>query len=158
MSKFEKVGDIWQDNTLKNGNSNTNKILRILFEKLFSAMVYDRIHPVCYQHLRIYQLPKIHQVSVPLRYFLSIVGSNQHELAKWLIDTLNPVLKNYSVHCILDFFQFAALIHALKPSSDTEYLCSFDISSLFTNIPLDETIDICVDMLYWSLLNPPLFL
>ena len=27
-------------------------------------------------------------------------------------------------------------------------MASFNIQSLFTNIPLDETIDICVDMVY----------
>ena len=28
------------------------------------------------------------------------------------------------------------------------FMASFDIQSLFTNIPLDETIDICVDVVY----------
>ena len=31
------------------------------------------------------------------------------------------------------------------PSFDCAHLTSFDIESLFTNIPLDETINICVD-------------
>ena len=31
---------------------------------------------------------------------------------------------------------------------------SFDVSSLFTNVPLDETIQICVDKLY-ALASPP---
>ena len=33
-------------------------------------------------------------------------------------------------------------------------MCSFDVSSLFTNVPLDETIQICLDKLY-ALANPP---
>ena len=33
-------------------------------------------------------------------------------------------------------------------------MCSFDVSSLFTNIPLDETIQICLDKLY-ALPDPP---
>ena len=33
-------------------------------------------------------------------------------------------------------------------------MCSFDDSSLFTNVPLDETIQICLDKLY-TLPNPP---
>ena len=33
-------------------------------------------------------------------------------------------------------------------------MCSFDVSSLFTNIPLDETIQICLDKFY-ALANPP---
>ena len=36
-------------------------------------------------------------------------------------------------------------------------MCSFDVTSLFTNVPLDETIDICVDSLYRdpSIPKPP---
>lgn len=33
-------------------------------------------------------------------------------------------------------------------------MCSFDVSSLFTNVPLDETIQICLDKLY-ALSDPP---
>ena len=33
-------------------------------------------------------------------------------------------------------------------------MCSFDVSSLFTNTPLDETIDICLAKLY-AIANPP---
>lgn len=33
------------------------------------------------------------------------------------------------------------------------FMVSYDILSLFTNIPLEETIDICVDVLYRSHLN-----
>ena len=33
-------------------------------------------------------------------------------------------------------------------------MCSFDVSSLFTNVPLDETIQICLDKLY-ALPDPP---
>ena len=32
---------------------------------------------------------------------------------------------------------------------------SLDVNSLFTNFPLDETIDICVDKLYNDNKNPP---
>ena len=33
-------------------------------------------------------------------------------------------------------------------------MCSFDVSSLITNVPLDETIEICLDKLY-ALANLP---
>ena len=35
-----------------------------------------------------------------------------------------------------------------------EIMCSFDVSSLFTNVPLDETTQICLDKLY-ALPDPP---
>ena len=34
-------------------------------------------------------------------------------------------------------------------------MCSFDVSSLFTNVPLDETIKICADALYDNLESQP---
>ena len=44
----------------------------------------------------------------------------------------------------------------MKP--DESFLCSFDISSLFTNIPLNETIQICADTLYEDdRIVPPIF-
>ena len=39
-------------------------------------------------------------------------------------------------------------IRQLKLTPDESFLCSFDISSLFTNVPLAETIQICADTLY----------
>ena len=35
-------------------------------------------------------------------------------------------------------------------------MCSFDIKRLFTNVPLDETISICIKELYDSNISPPL--
>ena len=35
-------------------------------------------------------------------------------------------------------------------------MCSFDIKSLFTNVPLEETIDIRINELYNTNLNPPI--
>ena len=37
------------------------------------------------------------------------------------------------------------------------YLCSFDISSLFTNVPLKEMIGICAETLYKDPFFAPLF-
>ena len=40
---------------------------------------------------------------------------------------------------------------------DDCFLCSFDISSLFTNVPLAETVQICADTLYDGDLSPTQF-
>ena len=39
-----------------------------------------------------YGLPKTHKKDVPLCPILSMVGSSQHQLAKWLTSVLDPVL------------------------------------------------------------------
>ena len=84
-----------------------------------------------------------------------MVGSAQHELAKWLTEVLQPVTLKYSTYVIKDSFTFAG---ALQQSRDRtghdltfpNFMCSFDVCSLFTNVPLDVTIDICLDALYRS--------
>ena len=94
-----------------------------------------------------YGLPETHKPEVPLRPILSMTCSAHHELSKWLASLLEPVLDRYTAHCISDSFTFADYIRKLDGQIDS-FMCSFDVSSLFTNIPLDETIAICADTLY----------
>ena len=55
-----------------------------------------------------------------------------------------------------DSFTFVNFIQNYNPEPAKACLCSFDISSLFTNVPLDETIEICADALYQGHLDCPL--
>ena len=50
-------------------------------------------------------------------------------------------------HCIPDLFTFAKTTHNLDINPNV-FMCSFDVSNLFTNIPLDETVKICSDAFY----------
>lgn len=52
---------------------------------------------------------------------------------------------------------FAEYMRKLKPNFNTKIFLSFDIISLFINVPLDETIEICVNFLYRSHLTSPSF-
>ena len=66
-----------------------------------------------------------------------------YKLAKFLLPLLTPLTQNeYSV---TGSFHFAEEIC----KQDTNlYMASLDVDSLFTNIPLDKTINICIDSLY----------
>ena len=77
-----------------------------------------------------------------------MTGSAQHQLAKWLTSLLQPVLQNLSSNYVSDFFTFVKEVRKFTFSPSSVFLCSFDISSLFTNVPLAETIEICADALY----------
>ena len=72
-----------------------------------------------------------------------MVGSVHHELAKWQASLLQPVLKPFSVNYIKDSFMSSETIQQLKLDSDNVYFCSFDITGLFTNVPLTNLIKIC---------------
>ena len=47
------------------------------------------------------------------------------------------------------------MIQQLKVNSNDSILCSFDICSLFTNVPFAETIEICTKTLYDGHLPTP---
>ena len=109
--------------------------------------VYDAIRPTGSQRPQMYDLPKTQKEGTPLRPILSMTGSSHHELGKWLAGLLQPALEQFSLHCISDSFTFAKTMQNLGIDPNV-FRCSFDVSSLFTNVPLDETIKICSDALY----------
>ena len=83
-----------------------------------------------------------------------MTGSAYHQLSKRLASLLRPVLNRFTAQCIPDSFTFADYIRKLDGQTDS-FLCSFDVSSFFTNVPLDETIKICADALYGNLKSRP---
>ena len=92
---------------------------------------------------------------MPCCLIFSIIGSAQHELAKFFTALLQPLLKLYSTNCINDFFSFVKMIQQLEINFNDSILFSFDIYSLFTNVPLAETIEICTETLYDGHLPTP---
>ena len=77
---------------------------------------------------------------------LSMTGLSHHELRRWLADLLQPVLEQFSSHCISDSFMFAKTMQNL--TSTLTFSCALLVSSLFANVRLDENIKICSEALY----------
>ena len=80
-----------------------------------------------------------------------MVNSAQHKLAKFLNSSLEPVLKYFSAYCLKDSFTFVDKIKEME--AQNTFIASFDVKSLFTNVPLEEVIEICVDTRY-KISNP----
>jgi len=115
---------------------------------LISNELYNDIYPSGSQPARMYGLPKLHKVTnnctqIPFRPIVSSLGTYNYKLAKYLCDLLTPHLP--SSHCAKDTFTFVEDIKKVR--CDNSFLVSFNVESLFTNIPLDETIDLAVDTL-----------
>ena len=150
-NKFRRIGDaVDNDHTLLQERALQAFLLRARNNGHISQEVYDRIRPVGSTGPRMYGLPKLHKQGVPLRPILSMVNAPQHAMAKWLTEVLQPVLNKYSEHVVKDSFQFCSTIQGFASERDVSqtFMCSFDIKSLFTNIPLNQTIQICLDALY----------
>ena len=109
--------------------------------------IYDAIRPTGLQRLPMYGLPKTHKEGPPLCSILSMTGLSHHELGKWMAGLLQLVWEWFSLHCISDSFTFAKTMQNLDIDPNV-FMCYFDVCSLFTKVPLDETIKICSNALY----------
>ena len=85
----------------------------------------------------------------PLRPIVDTIGSTHYGVGKFITKLLNPLSQNdYSLK---DSFEAAYRIRNDIQDSlyDEGYvLVSFDLMSLFTNVPLKKTIDVTLDRVY----------
>ena len=107
--------------------------------------VYHRIVPSGSRAGVLYGLPKIHKPDVPVRPIISAVGTYNYKLAKYLVEILSPLIDDKYI--LKDTFDFVNKVSNLDPSTD-KYMFSYDVVSLFTNIPTLETIEIILDSIY----------
>ena len=105
VTKFECLGPVNQfDNTVQNETKLQCHLLQLGKSDDLPKTVYEVIRPTGSQQPRMYGLPKIHKQDVPCHPILSMIGSAQHELTKFLAALLQPVLELYSTNCINDSF------------------------------------------------------
>ena len=90
----------------------------------------------------LYGLPKIHKANCPIRPIISAVGTFNHKVAQYLVGILKPLASNACT--ISDTFSFIQELRSIHADSNM-VMCSFDVVSLFTNVPLDETIALCTN-------------
>ena len=97
----------------------------------------------------IYGTPEMHKVfssdSFPKRPpIISSTGTFNYNLARFLFNLLLPFVPNdYSCK---DTFSFVSQIKNANLSR--KFLVSYDVTSLFTNIPLQETINIAINLVF----------
>ena len=96
----------------------------------------------------LYGLPKIHKANVPLRPILSAIETHSYNLAKFLVSFLHPI--SLSSYVIINLFSFIEELFSFYLNTDDLIMASFDVMSLFTNIPLDETIQIILEQLFYT--------
>ena len=108
---------------------------------------YKKIKAVGSRPGILYGLCKVHKAIVnicpPFRPILSAIGTPTYKIAKFLV----PILSNLTTneYTIKDSFSFAKEI---VQQDSSFYMGSLDVDSLFTNIPLEETINICTESVY----------
>ena len=94
---------------------------------------------------KLYGLCKVHKSNYPLRPVISMVNTPEYKLAKYLDDFIKPNIP--SKFMLSSTNEFVSKLSSF-PLCGSEKLVSFDVTSLFTNIPLIETIDIVMNRIY----------
>ena len=152
LNDSSKFKCLFVDPTITRENSLANLLRRLKKQGHFSEQSHHMARPSGSNPGRLYGLPKIHKDNVPLRSVLSAIGTYNYGLGKAFKQILSDIIKNKRI--IKDSFTFVEVLQSvknyeLKEERKLEYkMVSFDIASLYTNIPLDETIQIVLNHLY----------
>ena len=88
-----------------------------------------------------YFLVKVHKAGQPVRPIISSYNSYNYNAAKYLAMLLKPSISKCPSY-IKDSFDFANIIKDNKNLPGI--MCSLDVSSLYTNVPLEQAIDIAI--------------
>ena len=152
-TKFKKVNFNQKNKELDYLIDKQEKIVKFLKELKDSNVITDsdflKLKPSGSQPGVLYGLCKVHKgVSAnggppPFRPILSAINTPSYKIAKFLVPMLSELTKNKYVS--KDSFEFAKNVREQNPEF---FMASFDIDSLFTNVPLDETIEISVKKLF----------
>ncbi|KAL9953266.1 hypothetical protein ACROYT_G040655 [Oculina patagonica] len=85
-------------------------------------------------------LPKIHKKDAPLRPIVSSIGSVMYDTAKFLAKIMKPLV-GLNGHHIVNSEDFVNKIAELEVPPGQK-LVSYDVSALFTSIPINEAISV----------------
>ena len=99
----------------------------------------------------IYGNVKLHKYGNPVRPIVAQIPTPTYETAKLLNNLIADYLPaKYQLNSTDEF------IHILRALNPTGILTSMDVESLFTNVPVRETIDIICNCIYRNQTLPPL--
>ncbi|VDO69709.1 unnamed protein product [Schistosoma margrebowiei] len=118
-------------------NSNLEKLL---YMNIINKEEFNFLQPMGSEYPHLYGLPKIRKPNIPLRPILSMCRSPTYNLAKWLTKLLDTIQRNLCKYSLKDSFELVD--HSDDINIKEKTMCSFDVNSLFTNVPLKKTIDI----------------
>ena len=146
FTKFKIISGDPFATLLKNEGKVNRYLNQLLKENIIDEKVYRNLYSSGSRPGILYGLPKIHKENNPIRPILSAIGTFNYKLAKFLVPIIAPITINEFT--VKDTFEFVKNLCDSNLPSNNVILASFDIKSLFTNIPLSETIDICTNELF----------
>jgi hypothetical protein len=89
---------------------------------------------------RLYGLPKIYKEGIPLRPIVSTIDSPTYAIAKYIARVLHPFTGQSETY-VKNSYHFTEIIKTIQLGPEN-MMISFDVESLFTNVPVDDAMEI----------------
>ena len=145
-SKFEKLNE---NPTLKRDASLQHFLRKFKYKNFFSKSQYDKLYHSGSAPVNIYGTLEMQKFSSSdlfpnPRPIVSSISTFNYNLAHFLCHLMSPLVPNdYSCKDTI------SLAFQIKNSNlSRKFLVSHDLTSFFTNIPLQETIDIAINLIF----------
>ena len=134
-----------KDPTSKYKTQLSSKLQEIRQLNEISDVEHRRLLPTSTLTPRFYGLPKVHKAGAPLRPIVASRGSITYGVARHVADILSPLVgKNgYALKNSED------MVNSLNNCTlqEDDILVSFDVTALFTKVPVDKSVEIIHDRL-----------
>ena len=149
VTKFELITLNIEKYTMKVEDKINNFLRKLKNIGCITSEIYYKLYANGSAPGILYGLPKIHKPDFFTKFqFRPIFAAYKNPfyiLAKFIVPILSPFTTNkYTVD---NSYSFVSDIKQFN-NVNKYYMCSFDVENLFTNIPLHETIDICLNHLF----------
>ena len=145
FSPYIKSSRIKNDPFIVAQNNFNDKIKKLYKDGKISEHDYGKIRSVGSQPARLYGLSKVHKDkgNPPYRPVLSMPNAYCTNLSKWLDNILKEFIPQECT--VKDSFAFCDLLKNSAIDASKCFMVSFDVKSLFTNIPVHDTIKYICD-------------
>ena len=107
--------------------------------------LHRKLYPTVDQPPRFYGLPKVHKKDTPLRPIVSSIGTISYECAKYVASVLTPMVGK-TKHHVNNSSELVKEVSQLQITPEEE-LRSYDVTALFTSVPVDSALDIIKEKL-----------
>ncbi|CAF3214358.1 unnamed protein product, partial [Rotaria sp. Silwood2] len=134
-------------NQSKEKETELNKLLRQLKkEKIIDEKLFWKLHSTSSSTPVLYGQPKLHKTGLPMRPIISTIGAYNYSLSKYLAKIISEH-KQPSASYLKDSFELVKTLSKTQPN-EKHKICSFDVESLYTNVPVNETIELTLDLIF----------
>ena len=147
----DKFTQLLEDPTEKFETRVQNSLRKM--KKRLGPITYNSVYPTASRPGRFYGTAKLHKLEegcddvnqLPVRPIITNIGTATYKTSKHLAKLLAPLTKSkFTINSTKDFITFTKNLKIGK----NEEMVSFDVSNLFTNVPLDFTINLILEKVY----------